>query len=155
MLRTRSGQGGGSPLISVLDEPTKRVAGGGDVSVAALASRSLSRRYRRTRRRPTRRCGRQAARGRAHAVPGWAVARHLAAPPAAVSGVLAGLAEELLRCAVITFLVASATVASAGHQAPDLTPAVGLYSSPSLLDPYHFALRDALLGEHSYRKCQM
>jgi hypothetical protein len=72
-----------------------------------------------------------------------------------VTSVLAGLAEEVVRRAVIAFLVANTTAASAGQQAPDLKPVDGLYSSPSLLDPYHFALRDALLGEHSYRKCQM
>jgi hypothetical protein len=68
---------------------------------------------------------------------------------------IAGSTERVLRRTVFAFFVASATAASPGQKAPDLRPVDGLYSSPSLADPYHFALRDALLGEHSYRKCQM
>jgi hypothetical protein len=73
--------------------------------------------------------------------------------------VLAGLEEALVRLAFIasvaSVVIATATAGSAGQQAPDLTPVHGVYSSPSLVDPYHLALRDALLGEHPYRKCQM
>ena len=62
-----------------------------------------------------------------------------------------------MRWAVIAlFLVAGAAAAPASQQqAPDLRPVDGVYSSPSLVDPYHIAIRDALLAEHEYRKCQM
>lgn len=62
-----------------------------------------------------------------------------------------------MRWAVIaSFLFAGAAAAPASQQqAPDLRPVDGVYSSPSLVDPYHIAIRDALLAEHEYRKCQM
>ena len=60
-----------------------------------------------------------------------------------------------MRRAVIALMVVSATVLSAAQRVGDLKPAESLYSSPSLVDPYHVAVRDALLGEHDYRKCQM
>lgn len=59
------------------------------------------------------------------------------------------------RALVASFVVAGATAGFAGQRAPDLRPVEGLYSSPSPVDPYDVALRDALLGEHPYRKCQM
>jgi hypothetical protein len=55
----------------------------------------------------------------------------------------------------VSLVIASAVAGSAGQRAPDLTPAHGVSSSPSRVDPYRLALRDALLGKHPYRKCQM
>ena len=62
-----------------------------------------------------------------------------------------------MRWAVIAWFVAGAAAAPASQQqqAPDLIPVDGVYSSPSLVGPYHVAIRDALLAEHEYRKCQM
>jgi hypothetical protein len=67
--------------------------------------------------------------------------------------------EVIVRFAVIASCLiagAVATPASQQQQAPDLRPVDGVYSSPSaVLEPYRIAVRDALLAEHDYRKCQM
>jgi hypothetical protein len=54
-----------------------------------------------------------------------------------------------------SLLLALALAVPSAVEADDLRPPDGVYSSPSLIDPYRLALRDVLLGEHPYRKCQM
>lgn len=75
--------------------------------------------------------------------------------PLAIAGQRSRSVEVIVRPAVIALTVVSATATSSAQRAGDLKPAESVYSSPSLAAPYGLAVRDALVGEHDYRKCQM
>lgn len=54
----------------------------------------------------------------------------------------------------LSIALGSSSLAGAG-QREDLEPSEGFFSGWRPPDPYHAALRKALVGEHEYRKCQL
>lgn len=53
------------------------------------------------------------------------------------------------------FAIFMATVLASSTQAQGLEPERGVFGGLGAPDPYELALRDALLGAHSYRQCQL
>ncbi len=47
------------------------------------------------------------------------------------------------------------SIAISGIQTEELQPNEGLFAWISIAEPYHLALRDALLTEHGYLRCQV